>query len=140
MNSRRLFVVLMAVLTLVPLLTGAVELLFGTSLLAPQLDLSSPAHRVLDSNLRFFGGVWLGLGLLMIWGLRQLDRRAPFIIWLWVVIGVGGLGRALAMLQVGLPPAPFIFFTALELVGAPLFIWWLRRLVPNAPLSAGARL
>jgi len=29
---------------------------------------------------------------------------------------------------VGSPPAPFIGFTILEIVGAPIFIWWQARL------------
>jgi hypothetical protein len=28
------------------------------------------------------------------------------------------------MVQLGLPFAPFIGFTALEVLGAPLFVWW----------------
>ena len=121
----------MSILSLVPLLTGAIELLFGTSLLAPGLDLSVVTHRVLDSNLRFFGGLWLGLGICLIWCLRDLPARATLVAWLWAFIFLGGVGRALAIVQVGWPPAPFIFFTALELIGAPLFVWWLRRLTPG---------
>ena len=117
-------------LTLVPLVTGLVEVVFGTTLLAPGLDLSQPAHRVLDSNLRFFGGVWFGLGGWMAWSLRHLDSQLATIRWLWVAIFLGGVGRAVALAVVGVPPAPFIFFTALEVVGGPLFILWTRRLEP----------
>ena len=132
----RLFRLLMGVLALVPLVTGSVELLFGTSLLAPGLDLAVVTHRVLDSNLRFFGGLWLGMGVCLLWCLRDLPARAGFVTWLWAFIFLGGVGRALAMAEVGWPPAPFIFFTALELVGAPLFVWWLWKLGPAPRASS----
>lgn len=32
--------------------------------------------------------------------------------------------RALSTLSLGWPPLPFIGFTALELIGAPLFVYW----------------
>lgn len=124
----RAFRITMGLLALIPLLTGALELVFGTSLLAPGLDLNVATHRVLDSNLRFFGGVWLGLGVCLVWCLFDLRSRAPFVSWLWGFIFIGGVGRAVAMVVVGVPLAPFVFFTALELVGAPLFVWWLNSL------------
>jgi hypothetical protein len=34
----------------------------------------------------------------------------------------------MSMLFLAPPPLPFIGFTALEIIGAPLFIWWQARL------------
>jgi hypothetical protein len=50
----------------------------------------------------------------------------------WLMIAIGGLGRLLSMAVVGRPLAPFIGFTALEIVGAPLFIWWQHRVAQDA--------
>jgi len=44
------------------------------------------------------------------------------------MIFIGGIGRLLSIWQVGAPPVAFIVFTAIELIGAPLFIWWQSRL------------
>ena len=44
------------------------------------------------------------------------------------MIFIGGVGRIVSMLFVGLPPAPFIGFTILEIVGAPIFVMWQRRI------------
>jgi hypothetical protein len=44
------------------------------------------------------------------------------------MIFLGGIGRLLSMLFLALPPVPFIGFTVLEIVGAPIFIAWQARL------------
>jgi hypothetical protein len=44
-----------------------------------------------------------------------------------LMVFVGGIGRAISMFIVGMPPAPFIGFTVLELVGMPLLTWWQTR-------------
>jgi hypothetical protein len=44
------------------------------------------------------------------------------------MVFAGGIGRLLSMLLVGSPPVPFIGFTILEIVGAPIFISWQARL------------
>jgi hypothetical protein len=43
---------------------------------------------------------------------------------LWGMIFIGGIGRLLSIIFLALPPIPFIGFTALEIIGAPFFIWW----------------
>jgi hypothetical protein len=40
------------------------------------------------------------------------------------MIFIGGIGRLLSMMLLASPPFAFIAFTALEIVGAPLFILW----------------
>jgi hypothetical protein len=55
---------------------------------------------------------------------------------LWGMIFLGGLGRLLSILDAGLPPAPFLGVLLLELVGAPVFVLWQRRI--EAEHVAGA--
>lgn len=80
--------------------------------------------RMLDSNLRFFGGVWLGTGLTLYWLIPKIDKQTVLFRALWTTIFLGGVGRLISMFQIGLPPTPFIAFTILEIVGAPVFVVW----------------
>ena len=116
----------MAVLGVIPVLTGVVTL-FG---LADPIYASAglPENALLDSNLRFFGGVWLGLGLALYWLIPTIEKQTVLFRVLWGMIFLGGIVRLLSMILLGGPPAPFIAFAALEIVGAPLLIAWQARL------------
>ncbi|MHC6155359.1 DUF4345 domain-containing protein [Bradyrhizobium elkanii] len=120
--GRRALQIATALLALVPILTGIITM-FGVS---DPLYASSgvPTLPVLDSNLRFFGGVWLGLGLALIWLVPRIESEGVLFRVVWGGIFLGGIGRLLSMLMVGLPPLPFVGFTALEVIGAPLFVYW----------------
>ena len=48
---------------------------------------------------------------------------------LWGMIFLGGVGRLISMFIIGLPPVPFVGFTALEIIGAPIFVYWHSQLV-----------
>jgi hypothetical protein len=115
-----------AVLAAIPVVTGLIGM-FG---IADPLYASShlPPSALLDTNLRFFSGVWLGLGIAMYSIIPTIERQTALFRALWGMIFIGGIGRLISMLLVALPPAPFIGFTALEIVGAPLFILWQARL------------
>jgi hypothetical protein len=125
MNKRGLQIV-SAILCAIPIATG-VSSMFGVG-----DPLYASAHLsqnlLLDSNLRFFGGLWLGLGLAMAWMIPNIERQTVLFRALWAMIFIGGLGRLISMLAMGAPPAPFIGFTALEIVGAPLVVLWQARL------------
>ena len=115
-----------AVLGAIPVITGILTM-FG---LSDPLYASAhlPANALLDSNLRFFGGTWLGLGLAVWWLIPAIEKRGSTFRILWGMIFLGGIGRALSMIFAGLPPAPFIGFTLLELLGAPLIVLWQYRI------------
>ena len=114
-----------ALLALIPILTGVLTML---GLDDPVYrDMGLPRNALLDSNLRFLGGVWLALGLAAVWLIPRIERRGDIFRLIWGAIWIGGLGRLLSMFVVGLPPAPFIAFTLLEIVGAPLFVLWQSR-------------
>jgi Domain of unknown function (DUF4345) len=120
--SRLALQVCTAVLALIPIATGIVTLLGLKDPIYRSLNL--PPAPILDSNLRFFGGVWLGLGLAMLWLVPSIERQGVLFRALWVAVFLGGVGRVLSWVRLGAPPAPFIGFTLLELVGAPLFMYW----------------
>ena len=62
-----------ALLGLIPLLTGIITM-FGVS--DPIYDGSNvPALPLLDSNLRFFGGVWFTLGAMMLWIVPNIEKQ-----------------------------------------------------------------
>jgi len=111
--------VAMALLADIPVLTGIVTM-FG--LFDPiYASVGIPANAVLDSNLRFFGGVWLGLGIALYWLVPNIEKQTILFRVLWGMIFLGGIGRLLSMAFLALPPLPFVGFTVLEVVGARLF-------------------
>ncbi len=125
MNKRNLQV-FTVILAAVPIVTGVIGLLgiydpiYG--------DLSKSNNILLDSNLRFFSGVWIGLGILLISIIKAIDTNTTIFRFVWGCIFLGGVGRLLSMIFVGIPPIPFVGFTILEILGAPVFIYWQNRI------------
>ena len=128
--GKRLLQITTALLGLVPLLTGLITMLGVHDPLYSAAGI--PALAVLDSNLRFFGGVWLGLGIAILWLVPRIETETVLFRAIWSAIFLGGVGRLLSIPLVGTPPIPFVGFTALELIGAPLFIYWQRRVAEAA--------
>lgn len=132
--TRRLLQAATAVMALIPVVTGVLTMMGIDDPLYRASGL--PCDALLDGNLRFFGGVWLALGLAMLSLVPQIEREGRMFAVLWGAVFLGGVGRALSMAWLGLPPVPFIGFTLLELVGAPAFIAWQRRVAACAPATA----
>ena len=120
--NKRLLQVTTAILGLVPVITGIITML---GIYDPiYASAGVPHFPLLDSNLRFFGGVWLGLGVAILWLVPSIEKQGVLFRVIWGAIFLGGIGRLLSIVFLGLPPIPFIGFTALEVIGAPLFIYW----------------
>ena len=117
--------IIMGLLGIIPVATGLLGLLgvedpFYVAVGVPPIVL-------LDTNLRFYSGVWLGLGVALYWLIPSIEKQTiPFRV-IWAMIFIGGIGRLLSMLLLAWPPAAFVAVMALEIVGAPLFIWWQSR-------------
>ncbi|MBR0798196.1 DUF4345 domain-containing protein [Bradyrhizobium jicamae] len=128
--GKRALQIITALLALVPILTGVITMLGVHDPLYASAGV--PALPVLDSNLRFFGGVWFGLGIAMLWLVPRIESQTVLYRVIWGAIFLGGIGRLLSMPLIGSPPLPFIGFTALELIGAPLFVYWQDRVATAA--------
>jgi Domain of unknown function (DUF4345) len=137
--SRRLLQIVTALLGLVPVLTGVLTMFGVKDPLYAGSGLA--AIPLLDSNLRFFGGIWLALGL-AVWSLvPAIERQGTAFRAIWGAIFLGGIGRLLSILLIGYPPLPFVGFTALEIIGAPLFVYWQHRVAKAHahPMTAAAQ-
>jgi len=128
--SKRSLQIVTAILALVPLATGAIGMLGLSDPIYATMGL--PRNALLDSNLRFFAGFWLGLGLAMMWLIPRIETQTVLFRAIWIAIFIGGIGRLLSIFLIGPPPLPFIGFTILEVVGAPLFIVWQTRVTKPA--------
>jgi len=124
--SRRPLQIVSGMLGVIPIVTGALTMMGLADPIYAAAGL--PAHALLDSNLRFLGGLWLVSGLALFWLIPRIEHETVLFRVLWLMIFAGGVGRLLSMAFVGPPPWPFIGFTLLEIAGAPLFIAWQARL------------
>lgn len=131
--SRRTLQIASGLLGVIPVATGALTMMGLADPIYATARL--PAHALLDSNLRFLGGLWLVVGLALFWLIPRIERETALFRVLWLMIFAGGLGRLLSMAFVGLPPWPFIGFTLLEIAGAPFFVAWQARLAAGATRS-----
>jgi len=85
-----------------------------------------------DSHIRFIGGIWLAVGLLMVAGVFALDRMRNVLIALTGMIFVGGLAR-LARWDMAILTNPAVAPSlVLELVFFPLLGLWIAKAVPAA--------
>lgn len=74
----------------------------------------------------------LGLGLASWWLVPRITEQTVLFRFLWLMIFLVDIGRLISMASVGLPLTPFIAFTALEILGAPLFVYWQQQVVQNS--------
>ncbi len=120
--SERALQIATCVLAVVPVVTGALGMLGLNDPLYTAMHL--PREPTLDSNLRFYSGVWLGLGLAAFWAAPGIAHKTAVFRILWLMIFIGGIGRLLSLIAAGVPFLPFVGFTVLEIFGAPIFVWW----------------
>ena len=122
-------------LSLLALLTGAMDVLVGV---AGQANIgvggpaAAPFDPVLDSQVRFLGAVWLGLGAIQLVCLGDIRRYGPVLQLCFAAVLLGGLGRALSLAQLGRPatgigPTFIAVALVIELVIVPVAWLTLRR-------------
>ena len=79
------------ILGLVPTITGILGMFGINDPLYASLGL--PRSPLLDSNMRFYSGVWFVLGITVLLTIRSLEKHFELYKILWVMIFVGGIGR-----------------------------------------------
>lgn len=128
---RRALLVTLAILGLVPVLTGAAGVIGGLEF-SPDDTTGTPYF---DSEYRFISVWWMAAGVLLWWSLRRPRQRAAVTRAVLAVMVLGGLARLLGVALAGLPPAPFRVSMAIELMVIPALLVWHRRAFPPPPAT-----
>lgn len=113
--------------SLVPLIVSLTGLVFGTGRFLPA-DLVTPTF---DTHYRYIVGYYLSLRLLAWRVIPNIERHTVPLRIISFSIFMGGVGRVVSMLEVGLPPTLPLGFTAFELC-FPLVLLWQARLTKIA--------
>lgn len=95
---------------------------------------NAPVFAVHDNHVRFIGGVWLALGLLLLAGSVAFRRLRPVLVALTAMIFVGGLARLsgdLSLLFTAEIAPSFVF----EILVVPLLGLWFTR-AERSPLAS----
>lgn len=116
-----------------PFATGAYDLISGVKVLTgggARIPPSVELDPVLNSQIKFWGAIWFGFGLVLWYASRDLRRHATLFRLLMGTILLSGLGRALSAAQFGAGSALITGFMVFELT-APIaaVVWhgWLLR-------------
>jgi hypothetical protein len=121
--SRRALQIVNGLIGLATVGLGTLQLVFGVN--SPRYAAANlPEFPILDSNLRFFGGMSLGLGLVLLWILPSIERQNALFRAVWICALLGGIGRLISVAAVGSPSHLLVGFTLLEVIGAPVLIYW----------------
>lgn len=83
---------------------------------------------LLDSNVRFYSGLWLGIGIVILWMIPRIDREKTTLRVIAIFFFLGGIGRLISILTCGLPSNIYLVFVLLELC-FPLLTLWQKRII-----------
>ncbi|WP_310541797.1 DUF4345 domain-containing protein [Phenylobacterium sp.] len=86
------------------------------------------AFRAQDSHIRFFGGLWLAVGLVFAAGAARPHALRATLMFCCGLIFVGGLARFSALQPEVMFGPQLLGSVAAELIGMPLLALWLRAL------------
>ncbi|MFJ8503579.1 DUF4345 domain-containing protein [Streptomyces avermitilis] len=133
MSSRRAFQGTLAVLGLVVPGTGTIDIVAGPSGLPETPEVSN----TLNSNYRFFAGVWCALGLALLLAARRPESHVSVMRAVFGAVFVGGLARGVSYFAVGAPHAMYATFIGVELIAPTVLTLWYGRLARlPAPVTA----
>jgi hypothetical protein len=120
LSGKRSLQAAVALAACVPVAAGLDGVLEG----AAMVDASGAS---LDSHLRYLSGLLLGLGLLFWSAIPHIERRTALVRALTLMVVIGGVARALSLLEVGLPSTAMRFALIMELVVTPALCLWQSR-------------
>jgi len=86
---------------------------------------------MLESNFRFYNGLWLGIGIVLLWLIPRVERETTALRVIAVCFFCGGIGRLISMLFCGISSPIDLIYVIIEL-GFPLLTLWQKRVFNHA--------
>ena len=132
-GGHRALAIAVRVFCVLPFALGAADMVGGARILTSAgavLPEDVARDAVLNNQIRFWGAIWFGYGVLLWWASNDLRGRATVFRILMATLFLSGLGRAASVLQFGWASTPFTIAMAIELLSPPAFIalaHWLQK-------------
>jgi len=131
--SKRLLQATVAVLALIPTVTGAAGVLMGPAFLTGE----APAAVNLDSHLRFLSGTFFAVGLAFYATIPSIERKGTLFRLAAALVFTGGLARLISLLAVGTPAWPHMAGLVMELAVVPALVIWQGRVARSFEKQEG---
>lgn len=87
----------------------------------------SKGFLMLESNFRFYNGLWLGIGIVLLWLIPRVEREKTTLRMIAVCFFCGGIGRLISLLFCGIP-SPIDFVYVIIELSFPLLTLWQKQL------------
>jgi hypothetical protein len=108
---------------------GVPALIFGATGPGPLgnrwLEEGRTATLLLDADLRFFGAMMIGMGIIFFWTILKVEAPGPLIYMLAGAVALGAAARVYALIKYGNPGTAGIIPIIIEGI-SPIFIVFLR--------------
>lgn len=117
---------------LVPLFLGGTGMLAGASAMVTEPELSAlPAINALDSQYRYLAGVYVAVGLMILWSAGDVKGRAALMRFAMLGWFIGGCARGLSWMTVGEPADWQVSGMGIELVVPVVILLWQAKLLKS---------
>ncbi len=121
--SKRMLQIILVLLGLTAIVTGTLDLIPSEMSDLNLLTIKNDEGIILDSNVRYYCGVWLGLGIVLLLITPSIEKHKTVFRSICLMIFIGAIGRTISMFAVGIPIVPFVIITVIEYL-CPLLILW----------------
>jgi Domain of unknown function (DUF4345) len=128
--SKMILRLLLAVFGVIALITGGADTfggIEGFSTLAGvphEVDLTSDSGSMIENQVRFLGGIWLGVGFMILYATWNWGTSSTLIRFAGLAIFLGGIGRVMPWAVGGIVPEAMFPPIFLELVVFPALVFW----------------
>ncbi|MGP4002781.1 DUF4345 domain-containing protein [Streptomyces sp. 8N706] len=129
MSSRHSLQTVLILLALFVVGTGIFDVINGAAGLPGHPEVST----TVDSNYRFFAGIWITLGIVMMRCVPHVERTGAALRAVCGAVFLGGLARLISYADAGAPHRLFTAFIVVEFVVPAVLIAWQSRLVASGP-------
>jgi hypothetical protein len=123
-THKRALQIAIAVAGLVPVGAGFAGVTLGPRFARLGDPIGFSTDATLDSHFRYLSGLLLGIGLIFWSMIPTIERRGLLVRALTLIVFIGGLGRAVSLLQAGEPDTGMRWALLMELVVTPLLCLW----------------
>ncbi len=128
---KKIFQIFLVLFGITAILIALLHVIFGPSAIPG----SVPVNPTMDSEDRFYATLFAAYGAVLIWCVRDIERKTKVVYFLALTFFVGGLARIVSIFAVGPPNDFFVAMTVLELI-IPIYMTFAQSRIARAAVAS----